>query len=198
MKMLNKLRPHVSGKLERLGLILAKHGVKPTHVSLAGFLLALLSIAPLILLDRAIGTSIFITMIILSGAADALDGSIARASGTVSRKGSLLDSVLDRLTDTLILLYIYIGGVTGNAALVILLVATSLIISYIRSKAESLGVEMSGVGLMERGERIMMILIAVATHLFNPIYTEYILTLLLILNLVTITQRLHHAWKSLS
>jgi len=198
MKMLNRLRPYISGRLEQLGLILAKHGVRPSHVSIAGFLLALLSIMPLTSLEETTGTILFITMILLSGAADALDGSIARASGTVSRRGGFLDSILDRLTDTLVFLYLYLGGITSNAPLVILLVATSLIISYIRSKAESLGVEMSGVGLMERGERIIIVILAAVSRLLNPTYPEHILTALLLLNLVTIAQRLHHAWKKLS
>ena len=85
-----------------------------------------------------------------------LDGAVAKASGTASARGAFFDSVADRLTDALLF-----GGVAwflattqpGRIAVLPLAVlAASMLISYERAKAESLGFDARG-GLMERAER---------------------------------------------
>ncbi|MGC9170243.1 MAG: CDP-alcohol phosphatidyltransferase family protein [Thermoproteus sp.] len=91
------------------------------------------------------------------GALDVVDGAVARARGTAGRPGALLDSTLDRYTDALILLYFYPSA--PHLLVYVSLVGTFLI-SYVRARAESLGLSMRGVGFMERAERILYLLAA--------------------------------------
>ena len=89
---------------------------------------------------------------------DVLDGAVAKASGTAGPRGAFFDSVSDRVTDALLL-----GGVAWHlstthpgriAVLPMAVLAASMLISYERAKAESLGFDARG-GLMERAERII-------------------------------------------
>ena len=96
--------------------------------------------------------------LVLTGLPDALDGAVAKAAGTAGPRGSFFDSVADRVSDTLLL-----GGVAWYLAttqpglmplLPMAVLGASLIISYERAKAESLGFNAKG-GVMERAERII-------------------------------------------
>ena len=98
----------------------------------------------------------------LAGALDILDGALARVSGQVSPFGAFLDSVLDRYSDLLVLagivfLFARLGRLEAVAAVLLALIGT-VMVSYTRARAESVDVECR-VGLMERGER-MLVLIA--------------------------------------
>ena len=101
-----------------------------------------------------------LVLLIASAVPDLLDGALAKASGTASVRGAFFDSVADRVTDALIL-----GGVGwylqtrhhGHAAMLpFAILAASMLISYERAKAESLGFNAKG-GLMERAERIIVL-----------------------------------------
>jgi CDP-diacylglycerol--glycerol-3-phosphate 3-phosphatidyltransferase len=116
---------------------------------------------------------------------DAFDGSVARLRGSVSAFGSFYDSVADRMSDAVIF---------GAAAwlvredpvlftLAIVALATALITSYIRAKAESLGWEAT-VGLVERPERLIIVLIGIGFDLLGPA-----LWILAVGGVVTIAQR---------
>ena len=98
----------------------------------------------------------------LAGALDILDGALARVSGQVSPFGAFLDSVLDRYSDLLVLaglvfLFARLGRLEVVLAVLLALIGT-VMVSYTRARAESVDVECR-VGLMERGER-MLVLIA--------------------------------------
>ncbi len=97
------------------------------------------------------------------GVLDVLDGAVARARGTAGKPGALLDSTLDRYTDALILLYFY--RFAPPLLIYISLIGTFLI-SYVRARAESLGLSMRGVGFMERAERLIYLLAASILGLF--------------------------------
>lgn len=94
-------------------------------------------------------------LMLLGGCCDFLDGRLARATGTASRKGAALDSVLDRLADNAVLVgvaWCFRDSWVLFCAL-LLLVATNLI-PYVRARAESLGVPLT-IGLMQRTERVL-------------------------------------------
>jgi archaetidylinositol phosphate synthase len=97
------------------------------------------------------------------GALDVLDGAVARSRGTAGRPGALLDSTLDRYTDALILLYFYRSA---PHLLIYLALLGTFLISYVRARAESLGLSMRGVGFMERAERILYLFAASIVGLF--------------------------------
>jgi CDP-diacylglycerol---glycerol-3-phosphate 3-phosphatidyltransferase len=132
---------------------------------------------------------------------DLLDGTMARLSGTESRFGSFLDSVLDRITDATIfgsLVYYFASvGDTVSAALATWALATAIIISYIRAKADAVGVDCK-VGIMERSERLAVLALAVISLQFGYEPAMSVAALVLaVMNSVTVFQRLKHVSREL-
>jgi len=123
-----------------------------------------------------------------------MDGAVAKASSRASQRGSFFDSVVDRVSDAALL-----GGIAywierhHPGELVLLpfaLLTTFFMISYQRSKAESLGIAAKG-GLMERAERLVAIGIALSNHLiFLPV-----LWALLVLTTMTAFGRFYRVWQ---
>jgi len=125
---------------------------------------------------------------------DLLDGTIARLSEKGSNAwGALLDSTLDRLTDAVILgsvLWYLIGKEDPLVPIVLLTVVLGFLISYIKARAESLGIECNG-GLAERTERLIIVL---TTTGFAGLGIDYVMAIgfwvLAIASLLTVIQRL--------
>ena len=93
-----------------------------------------------------------------AGLCDFLDGSVARRSGRATSGGAVLDSVLDRYSETAVLVglaWFY----RGNWVLVPVLAALtgSLLVPYVRARGEAIGTKMSDVGFMQRPERVLIL-----------------------------------------
>jgi CDP-diacylglycerol--glycerol-3-phosphate 3-phosphatidyltransferase len=91
---------------------------------------------------------------------DMLDGTMARLSGGTTRFGAFLDSTLDRVVDAAIIgtvVYIFAqrDDVAGVVAAVLCLVTGSLV-SYVKARAEGLGMT-ANVGIAERAERLIVV-----------------------------------------
>ena len=99
-------------------------------------------------------------LVLLSGAFDLLDGSLARSTGQASRFGALLDSTLDRWGESLLFggLLIHYWARPGAIEVPLLFAAIvgSLLVSYVRARAEGLGIDCE-VGLFTRGRRIVLL-----------------------------------------
>jgi len=195
--MINKIRPIASKYLNIVAKPIAEIGLTPSHISILGLFLSIVSITPLLILKPPTSNYTFSLMILASGFMDALDGALARITNKTSPWGSFLDSVIDRIADSTFILYIYIGGILVDEILIMLLIITSLLISYIRSKAEALMIPISGVGLIERGERLAFLLTAPIISVYNETYAHISLYILLILSTVTIFQRIYYVWRRL-
>jgi CDP-diacylglycerol--glycerol-3-phosphate 3-phosphatidyltransferase len=123
-----------------------------------------------------------------------LDGALAKAAGSASQRGAFFDSVVDRVTDSLLF-----GGVAWFfaseksphlALLPMAIMGVSSLISYERAKAESLGLYAKG-GLMERAERIIVLCVGL---LFDSLLTP-ILWVMLVLTVATAIQRFVQVWR---
>jgi len=137
----------------------------PNHISVLGFITSMMAG-----ISFAYYPFIGGLLTLLTGLLDTLDGSLARALGQSKKLGAFLDSVLDRYTELIIYLgiwcYFYrLGAATPFFSLTILLILFgSLMVSYTRARAEGLG-ERCLVGVLQRGERIILIGLA---GIFNP------------------------------
>ena len=138
-----------------------------------------------------------LVLLILTAVPDVLDGAVAKASGTASPRGAFFDSVIDRISDALLL-----GGVAWYLAstqpgrvsvLPLAVLAASLLISYERAKAESLGFDARG-GLMERAERLILLGFGL---LFESLLVP-VLWVMLVLTLITAGQRFERVWRQAS
>ncbi|OGW94343.1 MAG: hypothetical protein A3G36_02100 [Omnitrophica bacterium RIFCSPLOWO2_12_FULL_45_13] len=140
------------------GAVLARTGITPDQVTILGLLV---NCAAAFFIAQS-GLSYLMTGILIwiAGFFDALDGSIARATGRVTTFGNFFDSVLDRYSDSVIYLGILARFLrSGNSNYVILAAVAmigSLAVSYVRAKAESLGLKCE-VGLMPRTARIVIL-----------------------------------------
>ena len=134
------------------------------------------------------------SLILLSGFLDAIDGPLARATGKVTTFGGFFDSVCDRYSDAIVLAAVIYSGLCdplwGFAALI-----GSMMVSYSRSRAEAAGVNMAGVGLAERAERMIFLALAIYAAYYNLQYLNYGVVILAILANFTVIQRSHHFYS---
>jgi len=131
---------------------------------------------------------------------DLFDGAVARASNKgVSKWGALLDSTLDRLSDAAIFIGALLYFIDKSDRLVpIVLIATcaSFMVSYIKARAEALGIECNG-GLAERSERLIIALVAYGLHGLGVNYSMAIgIWVLAIISIFTMAQRLTIVYKA--
>jgi len=169
-------------------------GVSPNSLTVIGLLLNVLVAAVLASGQPVIGG----VLVLVANAFDMLDGGVARLTGKVSRFGAFFDSTLDRYAEALV----YLGvGVwlysVGDGLLLFAAYCTiigSLMVSYTRARAESLGVG-GEVGLLPRPERIILLSLGLIFHgyLLAPV-----LWILAVLSNLTAVQRMIHVHRELA
>ncbi len=96
--------------------------------------------------------------LLVSGFFDIVDGSVARVTKQISKKGAFLDSVFDKISEVIIFGGIALGQLADSFWCLIAL-GSSLLVSYTRARAESLGGKLKGIGIGERAERLLLIAI---------------------------------------
>jgi archaetidylinositol phosphate synthase len=164
--MLTKLKQRVQQMLAAEARAAHRIGLTPNVITGIGIILAFLSALayakwqsqPLILLLATV-------LLLLSGFCDALDGIVARLYGQATVFGGFLDSVLDRYADAAVYVGIIVGGLCDPLWGTIALVG-SLLVSYSRARAEAAGTRMESVGLAERAERMIILLVASLIAIF--------------------------------
>lgn len=152
--------------------LLAKAGVRPNHITVAGTVITVALAVTLLGTGRWASGAISLGVVLF---ADSLDGLLARHTGQSSRFGAFLDSTLDRIGDGAVfgsLVYWIAIGMTPGwertwlliASLITLVGATT--VPYARAKAESMGASASG-GIAERTDRLVIVLVACGLHGFG-------------------------------
>ena len=186
-------KSNIEKGLKPVGIRLRRIGIRADHLTAAGVVMAAGAAVAIATGHLSLG----LLLLILTGLPDALDGAVAKASGTAGPRGAFFDSVADRVSDTLLL-----GGVAWYLAstdpgLIALLpmavLGASLIISYERAKAESLGFNAKG-GVMERAERTILLGLGL---LFEALLIP-VLWIMLVLTLITAVQRFVKVWRQAS
>jgi len=199
--------------------MLAELGLRPNHLTVIAFILSVLTAYLILVHDFAWAA----VTLLIAGGCDLLDGLVARITNTVTVRGGFLDSVFDRYSDAVI-----IGAITfsGNCEPIwgVLAIFGSLLVSYVRARAESAGAKLGGIGLAERPERLTIIAFfsffnySIHRELFNTVnYIDLFnaqgdiiirismltyglnfgMIILTILTQITLTQRIWYAWKNL-
>jgi len=177
--------------LKPVGANLRRTGITADHLTALGVGLA--AAASVAIANGALRAGLL--LLVLCALPDVLDGAVAKASGTASPRGAFFDSVCDRVSDALLLGGIawYLGSQPGAGRIAVLPMAVlgaSMLISYERAKAESLGFDARG-GLMERAERLVLLAIGL---LFDSLLVP-ILWVMLALTVVTAGQRFVKVWR---
>lgn len=123
---------------------------------------------------------------------DQLDGVVARLQGT-TRLGAFLDSTLDRIGDFAILIGLFYGNYCASWIWLGCVVGT-ILTSYTRARIEGLGISsLGGIGILERTDRIPLLLIGSIFQIWFDSSLEITIILLLIGTLITVIQRIHFA-----
>jgi CDP-diacylglycerol--glycerol-3-phosphate 3-phosphatidyltransferase len=181
------LRKTLSYRLtEPVVLLLARTPATPNMLTWCGFLLNVAAGAVV-----ALGQPLVAGLLVLvAGLFDILDGALARRTNQVSRFGAILDSSLDRVSEAAVLIGISVvfaregsllGVILANVTLI-----SSLLVSYVRARAEGLGVECQ-VGIFTRPERVVILALGLV---FNQVMIA--LAIIAVLSIFTAGQRLLH------
>ena len=180
--MLNNLRDSLQPHLEKIGRGFASTGISPNGWSCIGLIFAFTSA---IIYGSSIEFSLILGGIVLlvAGFFDIVDGQVARVSQKVTKSGGFLDSIFDKIAEVAIFLGILVGGF-AEPYLVFLAITFSLLVSYTRSKAESLGVNLRGIGIGERAERLLVVAIIGIIG-----FMEYAIIIVIIIAGITFIQR---------
>lgn len=155
--MLNNLRGTLQPILEKIGKAFASTGLSPNFWTVVGLLFALAS-AVVYGMGIEFGLIIGGILLLVSGFFDMVDGQVARVTGKTSKKGSYLDSMFDKIAEVAIFLGLLIGGY-AEPYLVMLAITLSLLVSYARAKSDALNINLQGIGIGERAERLLVIAI---------------------------------------
>ncbi|OGK98905.1 MAG: hypothetical protein A3D33_18425, partial [Candidatus Rokubacteria bacterium RIFCSPHIGHO2_02_FULL_73_26] len=165
--MLGRYREPVRAWTDPVGRALFRLRLRPNHLTVIGLGVSVLAAAAFCTAQiRTAGV-----LLLLAGLCDFFDGSLARASGQVTAFGAFLDSVIDRYSDLVVLLGLVIlfarmahvrGAFVAMAGLI-----GSMMVSYTKARAESIGVECT-VGMMERPERMICLIAGALLGLLEP------------------------------
>lgn len=134
-------------------------------------------------------------VLFLASVFDILDGALARFTSSTQRYGAFLDSTVDRYAEAvtyIALLYYFLfhAHATLEPMLVIVALTGSLLVSYVRARAQSLGYESNG-GLLARPERVVIMVIGL---IISPLLV-WALWILAVLTNVTALQRIWLVWQ---
>jgi len=175
--------------LEPLARFISTTGVSPNVITIAGFIL-MVGVAFVLAQGHFLLGGILITGVAIF---DAVDGTLARMMGRTSRFGAFLDSTLDRFSEAVIFLGLFVYYINQDGQLeLILIYATvvgSLMVSYARARAEGIGVPLKD-GLFTRFERVFLLVVGLIFNWLTPV-----LWLLAIFSNLTAFQRMYLVWR---
>ena len=184
----DRVRSRFSGSLAPLARGLLRIGLKPNTITLLGLLGNTIGAVILAQGNFLVGGIV----ILIIGPVDALDGNMAREMGESSSFGAFVDSVTDRYSELVIFggLIVYYAS-EANAVMVGLVFAAaagSVLVSYVRARAEGLGYE-AKVGILTRMERYVVLGPTLILGTFIPGIAEMGIAIIAILANVTAIQR---------
>jgi CDP-diacylglycerol--glycerol-3-phosphate 3-phosphatidyltransferase len=189
-----KARKKAAPILKPIARVLGKIGVTPTMVTVLGLAI---TIAGAVLIANGLlwqggFTAAFGVLL------DALDGPLARYKGTSSDRGAFIDTMSDRFGEIAVWvgLGVYLRDDPVGLLLCLVALAFSLLVPYVRAKAESWGAEGRG-GWMGRAERMIVALVGVILAGFGLPVLEPMLWIFVALTGLTVIQRMRRTWQQL-
>jgi archaetidylinositol phosphate synthase len=190
--MLAKFKGKIQSLLTLAAKATHKMGLTPNMVSVIGLCLILLSAFAYSMRELLFAA----ILLFFAGFCDVLDGIVARLYEEMTEFGAFLDSLMDRYGDAIVLAGMTIGGLchveSGLAAII-----GSLLVSYTRARAETIGIKMESIGLAERAERLLILLVSSITAIFWPPALELGVILVALLTNFTVLQRTLYVYRTL-
>jgi archaetidylinositol phosphate synthase len=182
--------------------IAARAGLTPNTVSVIAFVLAgAASISYVLAGGDPLWYLMGAVLVALNGVLDLLDGALARRLGTDSAAGDLLDHVLDRYADILLVVGLAVG--LDRAIVGLIAVTGVLMTSYLGTQAQAVGLDRVYGGLLGRADRLALIGIVTALAAFIRVSVAGVglvgglLVVLAVVGHLTALQRLYYALRAL-
>jgi archaetidylinositol phosphate synthase len=197
---LDQLRPVADRLLEPVVEGADWLGLTPDGVSVLAFVFALAAAAGFVVASP-LAYVVAGTCVLLNGSLDLLDGQLAREQGVESRAGDLLDHVLDRYADVVLVAGLAAG--VGRFGLGLAAVTGVLLTSYMGTQVQAVGLGRNYGGLVGRADRLALMgvtafLAAVVTApLFGLTVVGWLLVFLAVVGHLTAIQRFYGAWRDL-
>jgi len=193
--LLSRIKKKIQSSMGGIASVAHDLGLTPNSVTITGFLLSILSSLLYIFsrLDDLL-VPIAASVLLLSGFCDALDGYLAMFYNEETVFGGFLDSLLDRYSDSFVICGIIVGRLCdlwwGLLALI-----GSILVSYVRARAEAENIKMASIGLAERAERVLIICGASYFTFIDRNALGYGMILLACLTNLTVLQRMLHVYR---
>ena len=197
---LDRLRPLAERALHPWVRLAAWAGLSPDGVSIIGFSMAIIAAAGF-LAASPVGYAIAAVAVFFNGWFDLVDGGLARVQGTAAAEGDLLDHVLDRYADLIIIGSIAAG--TEAYAVGLFAVTGVLMTSYMGTQIQAVGLGRAYGGLVGRADRLALVVVAsglVAAGLTSVEGVEVLWALLALFGIIghlTALQRFADGWRRL-
>jgi len=161
MTISNDSRARVKKVFEPIALGMGRLGLTPDGLTLIGFGITVVGAILLGLQYWLVGGLV----VFIGGVFDMFDGTLARATGKVSKLGAFMDSVFDRAGEVIVYIGIVAGlqalGVADGTLLAAAALGSAVMVSYTRSKSEGLGFTagtgMAAIGIMPREIRLVIL-----------------------------------------
>ena len=199
---LDQLRPVANRTLEPWVDVSDRLGLTPNAVSAIAFLVAIGAAVGYFLGGEApIWYLLASTLVALNGWLDLLDGALARRQGVESRAGDLLDHVLDRYADIVVVAGLAAG--IDRYGLGLAAVTGVLMTSYLGTQSQAIGLDRAYGGLVGRADRLAIIgivgyvAVVVRQSVFGLDLVGWLLVFLAVVGHLTAVQRFLGAWRRL-
>lgn len=200
---IDALRPAATRILDPVAIAIARKRISPNSLSMASLGFAVLAgIFFYFSVDRPLFALAAVLFVALNSSFDALDGAVARYMRTESRKGDFLDHVIDRYSDVFIICGMFFGGhVQWQIGTITIILV--LLVSYLGTQAQALGIGRFYGGIMGRADRLVLILItSIAYFIYSePIFgytmIGWCIIAIAIGSHITTIQRMGSIWKRL-
>ncbi|WP_435194676.1 CDP-alcohol phosphatidyltransferase family protein [Natronomonas sp. EA1] len=200
--MLDRFRSVANRLLEPWVKLALAVGATPDTISVVAFLLAvgaggtyvLAGATPILYLAGAL-------LVFLNGWLDLLDGAVARRTDTASAAGDLLDHVLDRYADIVIIVGLAVG--VEQYAIGLAAITGVLMTSYLGTQAQAVGLDRVYGGLVGRADRLALVGLVTAVAPFAPVELRglslvgLLLVFFAVVGHVTALQRFYYSMRAL-
>lgn len=174
----------------RIGMVFSKFGISPNTWTLISIIPAVLGFGALCTHHLIYGLTLFL----ISGVIDAIDGAVARVTRNVTNLGAFLDGVIDRYVEILLYLGLLLYGI--SELWISLLIFGAIMPSFVRAYADHRGVVTEPEdhrrmgGILERTERLILVYAGMLLGHFDLLWLEYTIILAAILGNITALQRI--------
>lgn len=187
---------------QRFSQLNIKIGIVFSHLPLTPNQWTLFSVLPAVVSAYLIINGMFLWAALffgLSAFLDLVDGSVARVTGRVTKRGAYLDTIIDRYIEVIIIFgLLFVSLPIPNAILwLFLYLFGAMMTTYAKAAAKEKGLveeELRG-GLAERPERLMLLFLGLLLANFDKAYLSYIIIILAIISNITALQRIYIAMK---